>query len=203
MKNFNKYSLYFLTAYALALLVIGILMWNSLAIIQKIIIIATCIVTLHEWEEQRFPGGFFDVMSGIWQIDLSDIDLHDLYAKPDIYIFAITFLALIFPNTLFLSCAVLLLGVFEGFIHIMGIKFAKLERPYTPGMITGESFAVFSIISIIFLIESGITGLMDWVFGFIWILVTFLIMEFFIWRTAGISPKEFLSKAISVIFNKD
>ncbi len=203
MKNFNKYSLYFLTAYALALLVIGILMWNSLAIIQKIIIIATCIVTLHEWEEQRFPGGFFDVMSGIWQIDLSDIDLHDLYAKPDIFIFAITFLALIFPNALFLSCAVLLLGVFEGFIHIMGIKFAKLERPYTPGMSTGESFAVFSIISIIFLIESGITGLMDWVFGFIWILVTFLIMEFFIWRTAGISPKEFLSKAISVIFNKD
>ncbi len=203
MKTFNKYSLYFLTAYALALLVIGILMWNSLAIIQKIIIIATCIVTLHEWEEQRFPGGFFDVMSGIWQIDLSDIDLHDLYAKPDIFIFAITFLALIFPNALFLSCAVLLLGVFEGFIHIMGIKFAKLERPYTPGMSTGESFAVFSIISIIFLIESGITGLMDWVFGFIWILVTFLIMEFFIWRTAGISPKEFLSKAISVIFNKD
>ena len=203
MKNFNKYSLYFLTAYALALLVIGILMWNSLAIIQKIIIIATCIVTLHEWEEQRFPGGFFDVMSGIWQIDLSDIDLHDLYAKPDIFIFAITFLALIFPNALFLSCAVLLLGVFEGFIHIMGIKFAKLERPYTPGMITGESFAVFSIISIIFLIESGITGLMDWVFGFIWILVTFLIMEFFIWRTAGISPKEFPSKVRSVIFNKD
>ena len=50
MKTFNKYSLYFLTAYALVLLVIGILMWNSLAIIQKIIIIATCIVTLHEWE---------------------------------------------------------------------------------------------------------------------------------------------------------
>ena len=87
MKTFNKYSLYFLTAYALVLLVIGMLMWNSLAIIQKIIIIATCIVTLHEWEEQRFPGGFFDVMSRIWQIDLSNIDLHDMYAKPDIYIF--------------------------------------------------------------------------------------------------------------------
>lgn len=77
MKTFNKYSLYCLTAYALALLGIGILLWNSLATIQKIIIIATCIVTLHEWEEQRFPGGFFDVMSRIWQIDLSNIDLHD------------------------------------------------------------------------------------------------------------------------------
>jgi hypothetical protein len=179
------------------------LMWNSLAIIQKIIIIATCIVTLHEWEEQRFPGGFFDVMSRIWQIDLSNIDLHDMYAKPDIYIFAITFLALIFPNTLFLSCAVLLLGVFEGFIHIMGIKLAKLEKPYTPGMITGELYAVFSISCIIFLIESGMTGLMDWILGFIWIFLTFLIMEFFVWRTAGISPKDLSSKARSVIFNKD
>lgn len=203
MKTFNKYSLYFLTAYALVLLVIGILMWNSLAIIQKIIIIATCIVTLHEWEEQRFPGGFFDVMSRIWQIDLSNIDLHDMYAKPDIYIFAITFLALIFPNTLFLSCAVLLLGVFEGFIHIMGINLAKLEKPYTPGMITGELYAVFSISCIIFLIESGMTGLMDWVLGFIWLFLTFLIMEFFVWRTAGISPKDLSSKARSVIFNKD
>ena len=203
MKTFNKYSLYFLTAYALVLLVIGILMWNSLAIIQKIIIISTCIVTLHEWEEQRFPGGFFDVMSRIWQIDLSNIDLHDMYAKPDIYIFAITFLALIFPNTLFLSCAVLLLGVFEGFIHITGIKLAKLEKPYTPGMITGELYAVFSISCIIFLIESGMTGLMDWVLGFIWLFLTFLIMEFFVWRTAGISPKEFPSKVRSVIFNKD
>ena len=195
MKTFNKYSLYFLTAYALVLLVIGILMW--------IIIIATCIVTLHEWEEQRFPGGFFDVMSRIWQIDLSNIDLHDMYAKPDIYIFAITFLALIFPNTLFLSCAVLLLGVFEGFIHIMGIKLAKLERPYTPGMITGELYALFSISCIIFLIDSGMTGLTDWVLGFIWLFLTFLIMEFFVWRTAGISPKELSSKVRSVIFNKD
>lgn len=203
MINFNKCSLYCLTAYALALLVIGMVMWDSLAIIQKIIIMATCIVTLHEWEEQRFPGGFFELMSRIWQLDLSNIDLHDMYAKPDIYIFAITCLALIFPNALFLSCAVLLLGVFEGFIHIMGIKLAKLERPYTPGMITGEFFAVFSICCIIFLIESGITVLMDWIFGFIWLFLSFLIMEFFVWRTAGISPKEFSSKVRSVIFNKD
>lgn len=203
MKTFNKYSLYCLTAYTLALIVIGMLMWNSLAIIQKIIIIATGIVTLHEWEEQRFPGGFFDVLSGIWQIDLSNIDLHDMHAKPDIYIFAITFLALIFPNTLFLSCAVLLLGVFEGFVHIMGIKLAKLEKPYTPGMITGELYALFSIFCIIFLIESGMTNLMDWLLGFIWLFLTFLIMEFFVWRTAGISPKEFPSKVRSVIFNKD
>ena len=203
MKNFNKYSLYCLTAYAILLLVIAMVMWNSLAIIQKIIIMATCIVTLHEWEEQRFPGGFFEVMSRIWQLDLSNIDLHDMYAKPDIYIFAITCLALIFPNALFLSCAVLLLGVFEGFIHITGIKLAKLERPYTPGMITGEFFAVFSISCIIFLFVSGITVLMDWIFGFIWLFATFMIMEFFVWRTAGISPKEFSSKARSVIFNKD
>ena len=203
MKNFNKYSLHCLTAYSILLLVIGVIMWNSLAVIQKIIIIATCIVTLHEWEEQRFPGGFFDVMFGIWQIDISNIDLHDMYAKPDIYIFAITFSALIFSNILFFSCAVLLLGVFEGFIHIMGIKLAKLEKPYTPGMITGEFFAVFSILCIIFLIESGITVLMDWIFGFIWLFVTFLIMEFFVWRTAGINPKEFPSKARFVIFNKD
>ena len=93
MKNFNKYSLYCLTVYAILLLVIAMIMWNSLAIIQKIIIIATCIVTLHEWEEQRFPGGFFEVMSRIWQLDLSNIDLHDMYAKPDIFIFAITCLA--------------------------------------------------------------------------------------------------------------
>ena len=203
MKNFNKYSLYCLTVYAILLLVIAMIMWNSLAIIQKIIIIATCIVTLHEWEEQRFPGGFFEVMSRIWQLDLSNIDLHDMYAKPDIFIFAITCLALIFPNALFLSCAVLLLGVFEGFIHIMGIKLAKLERPYTPGMITGELYALFSISCIIFLIDSGMTGLTDWVLGFIWLFLTFLIMEFFVWRTAGISPKELSSKARSVIFNKD
>ena len=203
MINFNKYSLYCLTAYAILLLVIAMVMWNSLLIIQKIIIIATCIVTLHEWEEQRFPGGFFEVMSKIWQLDLSNIDLHDMYAKPDIFIFAITCLALIFPNTLFLSCAVLLLGVFEGFIHIMGIKLAKLERPYTPGMITGEFYAVFSIFCIIFLFESGITVLMDWIFGFIWLFLSFLIMEFFVWRTAGISLKEFPGKARSVILNKD
>ena len=203
MKNFNKYSLYCLTVYAILLLVIAMIMWNSLAIIQKIIIIATCIVTLHEWEEQRFPGGFFEVMSRIWQLDLSNIDLHDMYAKPDIFIFAITCFALIFPNALFLSCAVLLLGVFEGFIHIMGIKLAKLERPYTPGMITGELYALFSISCIIFLIDSGMTGLTDWVLGFIWLFLTFLIMEFFVWRTAGISPKEFPSKVRSVIFNKD
>ena len=203
MKTFNKYSLYFLTAYALVLLVIGMLMWNSLAIIQKVIIIATCIVTLHEWEEQRFPGGFFDVMSRIWQIDLSNIDLHDMYAKPDIYIFAITFLALIFLTSLFLSCALLLLGLFYVFLLISMLILVRLEYRYTPGMITGELYAVFSISCIIFLIDSVMTVLMVCILEFIWIFLTFLIMEFFVWRTAGVSPKDLSSKARSVIFNKD
>ena len=91
-------------------------------------------------------------------------------------------------------------------IEEYGIRTSRRIRKPVFGGLPGRRrgiFAVFSISCIIFLFVSGITVLMDWIFGFIWLFATFMIMEFFVWRTAGISPKEFSSKARSVIFNKD
>ena len=55
-------SLPLLTAYAAAVAVWAAVNWGGLALTQQLAAIATVIVCCHEWEEQRFPGGFLEMM---------------------------------------------------------------------------------------------------------------------------------------------
>ena len=65
VEKLQKASLPLLTVYAVAVAVWAALNWDELALTQQLAAIATVIVTCHEWEEQRFPGGFLELMGSI------------------------------------------------------------------------------------------------------------------------------------------
>ena len=133
MKTLQRISLPLLTLYALAVLAIGVVNWQALALVQKVAVILTVIAACHEWEETKFPGGFFEYMAGIMGVSTEGVYTPALYAKPDVLIFLLTGLALCFPQMPFFTCSVLLLGLFEGVVHVMGIKLGKPEKPYCRG----------------------------------------------------------------------
>ncbi len=191
MKTFYKYTLYILSGYALAVAVWGTLSWQTITLLQKIVVVCTVIVTLHEWEEQRFPGGFMNVMGGMMDLDVSALDLHAMQSKPDIFIFVLTILALVLSDVYPFACAVMILGLFEGFIHLMGIKLARMPKPYTPGMVTAELYAVCVIIGLVQLSKAGVgITVKDWLLGIVWYLAAFGCLEFSVWGAAGLSPKD-------------
>ena len=186
----QRVSLPLLTAYAVLVAVWAALNWGSLTLTQQLAAIATVIVTCHEWEEQRFPGGFLEMMGSILGLDTSGVDPHRMYSKPDALIFVLTILALAVPQVPLFTCALLVLGCYEGIVHVMGIKLGKLSRPYTPGLVTAEVYAVFSIVGIVLMTRAGVAGALDWVLGIAWFFVGFAVMEMSVWRVVGLSPKE-------------
>ena len=190
----QRLSLPLFTAYAVAVAVWAAVNWGSLALTQQLAAIATVIVTCHEWEEQRFPGGFLELMGSILGLDTADVDPHRMYSKPDALIFVLTILALAVPQVPLFTCALLVLGCYEGIVHVMGIKLGKLARPYTPGLVTAEMYALFSIVGIVLMARAGVAGALDWVLGIVWFFVGFAVMEACVWRVVGLSPKEIPAK---------
>lgn len=69
MKFLIKYNLNILSAYALVMLGVLVAFWDSFSIVQCFTIGFLGLVTLHEWEETKFPGGFLEMMGGIMNVD--------------------------------------------------------------------------------------------------------------------------------------
>ena len=201
-EKLQRASLPLLTAYAVVVAVWAALNWGEIALTQRLAAIATVIVTCHEWEEQRFPGGFLDLMGSILGLDTADVDPHRMYSKPDVLIFVLTILALALPQVPLFTCALLVLGCYEGVVHVMGIKLGKLARPYTPGLVTAEMYALFSIVGIVLMARAGVAGALDWVLGIVWFFSCFAVMEARVWRVVGLSPKEIPAKFKAKIAGK-
>ena len=193
-EKLQRASLPLLTAYAVVVAVWAALNWGEIALTQRLAAIATVIVTCHEWEEQRFPGGFLELMGSILGLDTAGVDPHRMYSKPDVLIFVLTILALAFPQVPLFTCALLVLGCYEGIVHVMGIRLGKLSRPYTPGLVTAEMYALFSIVGIVLMTRAGVAGALDWVLGIVWFFSCFAVMEARVWRVVGLSPKEIPAK---------
>ena len=201
-EKLQRASLPLLTAYAVVVAVWAALNWGEIALTQRLAAIATVIVTCHEWEEQRFPGGFLELMGSILGLDTAGVDPHRMYSKPDVLIFVLTILALAFPQVPLFTCALLVLGCYEGIVHVMGIKLGKLSRPYTPGLVTAEVYAAFSIVGIVLMARAGVAGALDWVLGIVWFFVGFAVMEACVWHVVGLSPKEIPAKFKAKIAGK-
>lgn len=186
MKFFIKYNLYILSVYALIMLGVLVAFWDSFSLVQRFTIGFLGLITLHEWEETKFPGGFFKVMGGIMNIDMSRVPEESLHLFPTVFIIVLTLLPLLFPGIAGLFLAVMYLGIFEGLIHIVGIKLGRLKKPYTPGMVTAELMLVYSIAGIYFAVSKGLIAPLDWLLALVVFVGGFLLMEIGVYRILNV-----------------
>ena len=61
MNRIIKYNLEIMTCILTTIVVVGIVNWNELSLLRQMTIIFMILYTLHEWEESRFPGGFYKI----------------------------------------------------------------------------------------------------------------------------------------------
>ena len=186
----RKNSLMILTIYAICAGVVAVFTWNDILLTQKCAAVMVVIACLHEWEEQRFPGGFLELMAQNMGLNVTEEQRASMLAKPDLMVGILTFLGFTVQDVPLFACAVILFGLIEGVVHLAGIKLMGLKRPYSPGLVTAELWAVASIVSIVLLVQQGIIGPLDWVLGFVWLIICFATMEIAVWKAAGISLKE-------------
>ena len=188
-----KNSTHVLAAFFLCWAVWGILNWQDLLLVQKLILGLFALLVGHEYEE-GYKERFFGLMGSAVGIDPASRKPEGiLHVSPDVYIAVVFTLALIFPNALWLSFACFLLAFFEGFVHTMGIFLFRLKG-VSPGWYTAIIMATYSIWAVIHMgknIEySGIT----WLWAFLWFVATFLLMEMCEHRALGITTEEFIRR---------
>ncbi len=190
MKFIIKYNLEILTIYTLVMLGVLVVFWDSFVLVQRFTIGFLGLITMHEWEESRFPGGFYKMMGSIMKVDLTRVPAEYLHLPVAVYIVVITLLPLLFPGIEWLFLAVIYLGIFEGFVHVAGIKLSRSNKPYTPGMITAEMMLVYSVAGIYFAASKGLAAPLDWLLGFVVFIGGFMLLEISGFRIMGLKPAD-------------
>ncbi len=188
------YNLEILTIVLAVVFATGLLFWDSLTLTGKALLGFMVLYTLHEWEESRFPGGFYELFFGGFDIKITASEAR-MHLPVTIYILIMLLVPLALQQITFLVLIPLGLGLFEGLIHIAGIKIHKLKRPYTPGMITGIALFAYSVFIVTQINANGGLPFWQWVAGFSLAFVGFAVMEHFFLKTAGLTFSDFRKMA--------
>ena len=191
-----NYNLEILTTVLSIVFGVSLFVWDSLSLAGKALLGFMVLYTFHEWEESRFPGGFYDLFFGGFGIEITASEAR-MHLPVAIYILIMLLVPFALQQTTFLMLIPLGLGLFEGVIHVAGIKIHKLKKPYTPGMITGLIMFAYSIFIIIQINKVGGLPLWQWIIGFVLAFAGFAVMEKFFLRTVGLSFGDFRKMAMT------
>ena len=194
-----NYNLEIMTAILAIVFCVSIFFWDGLTLVGKALLGFMVLYALHEWEESKFPGGFYDLFFGGFGIEIKVSEAR-MHLPVAIYILIMLLVPFALQNITFLILIPLGLGIFEGVIHVAGIKIHKLKKPYTPGMITGIIMFVYSIFVIIQINNAGGLLVWQWILGFVLALIGFVIMEQFFLKTVGLTFIDFRKMAMDRVW---
>ena len=107
-----------------------------------------------------------------------------------LYWVIITCIPYAFDGAVFLLLVPVVLGLFEAFVHTMGIFIHKMKKPYTPGLITAWLMAAASVYTIYYLEANGLAATSDYILGVVLMFGSFILMDIAILRSIGVNPKE-------------
>ena len=192
MKFIKYYSLEIYTLISLLLLTISAIFIRP-DVTQQIVLAYIFLFVLHEWEEGHYPGGFIDLIAGVM---LGGADNVTLEAKKGsrfytgIYLLALTFVPFFAHEYTWLVLPAMFLGLWEGFIHIMGIKIFQLKKPYTPGMVTAECELVLSVFVWYYLAHNDLVQPVYFLFGFLLMVIGFMCMQRALVHSVGRKYRE-------------
>ena len=166
---------------------------NTPSIVQKMLVAYVFLFTLHEWEENRFPGGFVKIMEGMIGKKFSE-DAKELSHVPVIILLLLIHIVpYLFNSVIFLTLIPVFLGIFEGFVHTMGVKLSKAKKFYTPGMVTAYMMLAASVFNIYYLSANKMVTGKDCLLGIACMFVSFAIMQNRVLAINGISYKDMLN----------
>ena len=176
MKNWIiKYSLEIFSTAVLLIVMAVMLFFPEISYIRKLTLGFAILAVLHEYEEKRTPGGFYELMAKKFGIpQTADWDLAGFFVI--CYWLVLIVLPFVFDGMEVFLVMSIALGIFEAFVHTVGIWIHQLKKPYTPGMASAWLLAAMSIYSICYLNDhTDITGT-DYLIGTVLMVVGFALL---------------------------
>ncbi len=93
--------------------------------------------------------------------------------------------------------------IFEGCIHIAGIKILRTGKPYTPGMVTAEIEAVAAIALIVYMAVNHLAAWYDYVCAPFVFIACFAFMQRTLMATIGLHYSDMLARVRQRFAAKD
>lgn len=172
----KKYVLEILTFIMFAAVTACAVFFRELNMIQRFMLGYIFLFTLHEWEESRFPGGFTELMIKFFGVKVTQEQENLSHIPVAVLLIVITFVPL-FTGSALCALVSVYLGIFEAFVHVLGIKLHKLTKPYTPGMFTALCQCVLSVtVLVIFAKEQLLSG-GEYALGVLMFFICFAVMQ--------------------------
>jgi len=160
---------------------------------QKVVLVYILLFLLHEWEEGVYPGGFVDMMMGEI-INAGHLSTEQQHRESRIYIdillLILTFVPFFAHTNFWFVLPCIYLGLLEGFVHTASIKIFKMNRSYTPGMVTALCQFVFSVIMMVFIVKESMVEPWQYIIAFIALVVLFVCAQSQVAATNGLEYRK-------------
>ena len=185
-----KNTTHILGLYFLGWAIWACLHWASLCLVQKLVMGLFFLLVAHEYEE-AYKERFIRVMGQAMGITLEELPVPGL-----IHVAADTYIAvmwLVFP--------VLILGIFEMFIHNWGIVLFRLKG-VSPGWYTAMVQGIYSIWALILINRSVEYDGIQWLWAALLYVGGFAIMEVFTLRSTGKPIQEIAGNGKAFVKNR-
>lgn len=175
----KHYALEIYTVVAMLLIALVAMFAGRLTVIQQFAVWVSFLCILHEWEEGRYPGGFLNlIQANVLQRELDEETKRGSRLVTAVFIFAMTIVPYFFGDRIpMFVVASASFCIFEGIIHVVGIKIFSLKKPYTPGLVTAEIELVSGVCMIVWLAVNHIGAWYDYTFGPFVFLACFVCMQ--------------------------
>jgi hypothetical protein len=163
-------------------------------ITQKLALAYAFLFLLHEWEENNYPGGFFDMLFGE-VMNFKPMPSKEKIREARIFVYllliTLTFIPYFAHTYTWLILPLVYLGIIEGLIgHTLSIKVFKMNRKYTPGMVTALCLLALSIFTLWYVIRGNLIMLWQYGVGLLIIIVGLFCMARFGMAVNGIKFSE-------------
>ena len=196
MWRFAKhYALEIYTVIAMLLIVCVAIFMGELTVIQKFVVFLSFIFVLHEWEEGHYPGGFLDLISEhVLQMDVDKETKLGSRLITGVFLFVMTVVPFLWGDAIPLFVVTIaVFSIFEGCVHIAGIKLFRLSKPYTPGMVTAEIELLTAIVLIVYLATNHLAAWYDYVCAPFVFIACFAVMQRSLMGMIGLRYKDMLA----------
>ena len=180
MWRFMKmYALEIYTVIAMLLITLVAMFMDGLTVIQQFAVWVSFLCILHEWEEGRYPGGFLELLQkNMLQHELNEETARGSRLVTAVFIYVITIVPFFFGDQVpMFPVAMASFCIFEGIIHVVGIKIMQLHKPYSPGMVTAEIELVTGISLIVWMAVNHLGAWYDYTFGPFVFIACFICMQ--------------------------
>lgn len=159
--------------------------WETISLVQKLVMGMFLLLVLHEYEE-AYKERFVNLMMGnMWGITYNEIQpLGIIHVLADTLIAVMFTLPLIFPDQMWLVFPGILLCLFEMFVHNWSIFMFRLKG-VSPGWYTAMLQGIFAIYALLLINRHVEYDGIQWLWGSLAFVGGFLVMEVCTIRSTG------------------